>query len=1142
MKKKLLVHALGFNFPGAAQILLKMKLTVFILVLSFIGAIASESYAQTKLSLDLKNTTVRDALDAIENQSEFFFLYSEKLIDVNRKVDIDVQQSTVDKILDKVFYGTTVQYAVKDRQIVLTTPEANLPEGTTSGTQQQKSVSGKVTDSTGGSLPGVSVVVKGSTKGVITDNNGSYLITNIPDNATLQFSFVGMKTLEAAVGSKTTLNITLAEESIGLEEVVAIGYGTSKKSDLTGAVSSVRGSSLNGVATSRVVEALQGKVAGVSIVKGSGRPGDGVKIRIRGVGTINNSDPLYVIDGVPSGNMDNIDQNDVQSLEILKDASSTAIYGSRGANGVVLVTTKTGTMKDKTVFAVNSYLSFDHVKQLDILNGYEWAQMYQEAATNDNTPFIGEKLKLINDAIANKTVGTNWQDEVFQTGMTQNHQISATGGLEGKSGKGLKYYISGSYNDNKGTLKFTGFNRYNILSKLEIKLSKKVAMGAEITFNTINSIGSDAINAFDDPLGNALQSIPLMPVKNADGSWGNMWFNDGQDNVAQAITRSQDFKTKNLEYGTKGWLQVDIIDGLTFKTIYNYSNSFRHSKNFSPSFYINARKNNSTSSLSEGRYETSGWYWNNLLTYEKIFASDHDVKFTIGHEATYRKNDGFNIVATSGVSVDPNLHYINRASTWGNPTVNVGESGMESVFGRLSYSYKSKYILNSIVRRDGSYKFSDQNKWGTFPSIGLAWRTSEENFMKNIPFINSLKIRANWGKVGNESSADAYSYLSTVNISNMYYSINGNAVNQGGIPTSTVNPDLKWESVESSNIGVDLGIFKNKLTVSADYYIKNTKDMIVQVPVPSYTSNSEPFVNVGAMKNTGFEISASYSEQIGDLSFSLNGNISFINNKVTDLGSKGYIQGGAINNQVDPQYITRTEVGKEIAHFIGFDYTGIYQTQAEIDLDAFPNASKITIGDARYADKNGDHVLDSKDYLDLGSAIPDFTYGMSGNISYRNWDLSVNVIGTQGNEIANMLTPRISTGENYSNLTVKRLDRYSAENNPTGTEPKMTINNPNRNWFKMSNQNIEDGSFLKIKTVQLGYTLPKSLISKLKLTNLRVYVTGQNLFTVTKYTGFDPEISDYTPGNASNTSLAAGIDLANYPIPKSYIAGLNITF
>lgn len=1084
----------------------------------------------------MKRQLLRNVLEKIEKETGFFFLYNNQVVNLDRQISIDLKEKTINDVLDAIFQDSDINYTINDRQIILSVA------GNSNATfQQQSSISGKVNDTSGASLPGVSVVVKGTTTGVITDIDGKYSLPKVPENAILQFSFVGMKSQEIKVESKTTINITMSEDAIGIEEVVAIGYGTSKKSDLTGAVSSVRGSSLNGVATSRVVEALQGKVAGVSIVTGSGRPGDGVKVRIRGVGTINNSAPLYVIDGIPSDNMDNIDQNDVQSIEILKDASSTAIYGSRGANGVVLVTTKTGTMKGKTVFAVNSYLSFDHVKQLDMLNGYEWAKMYQEGAANDNNPFIGEKLKLISDAIANKTVGTNWQDEVFQTGMTQNHQISATGGLEGNSGRGLKYYISGSYNDNKGTMKFTGFNRYNILSKLEIKISKKVVMGAEISFNTTDRIGGNAQNLFNDPINKALGNNPLMLVKNDDGSWGNMWFQDGQDNVAQAITRTQDFETKNSAYGTKGWLQVDIIKGLTFKTIYNYSNSFSHSKNFSPSYYINARNNNSISSLSEGRFETSGWYWNNLLTYERILASDHEVKFTLGHEATYRKNDGFNIVASSGVPEDPNLHYANRASSWGSPTVNVGESGIESIFGRLSYSYKSKYILNSIIRRDGSYKFSDKNKWGTFPSIGLAWRASEENFMKNITFINSMKIRANWGKVGNESSADPYSYLSTVNISNMYYAINGNTVYQGGIPTSTINPDLKWESVESSNIGVDLGIINNKLTVSADYYIKNTKDMIIQVPVPSFTSNSEPFMNVGAMKNSGLELSAGYSDQIGDFSFSLNGNISFINNKVTDLGSKDYIQGGFISDKVDPMYITRTEVGKEIAHFIGFDYIGIYKTQAEINLDAFPNASKITIGDARYADQNGDHILDSKDYMDLGSAIPDFTYGLSGNISYRSWDLSVNIIGSQGNEIANMLTPSISKGETYGNLSVKRLDRFSAENNPSGTEPRMTINDPNKNWFKMSSKNIEDGSFLKIKTAQLGYTLPKSLISKLKLASVRIYLTGQNLFTFTKYTGYDPEISEYTPGN-SNTSLAAGIDVANYPIPKSFIAGVNITF
>jgi len=1126
---------------GLLKMIKIMRFAIFIFFLSLSQTFAMNSYSQqTKISLDMRNVRVEDVIDKIEKNSEFLFMYNRNLIDVDRKVDIQVEEKSIIQILDKIFENTGITYSINGRQILLINNSLH-PELENLNAQQQKSVSGKVTDSSGGPLPGVSVIVKGTTSGTISDADGKYTLINVPEKAILQFSFVGMKTQEVAVGNKTSINITLEDETIGLDEVVAVGYGTVKKSDLTGALSSLSGEKLGTTATSRVVEALQGKIAGVSIAKASGRPGDGVKVRIRGIGTVNNSNPLYVVDGIPTENMDNVEANDIQSIEILKDASSTAIYGSRGANGVVLVTTKSGTMKSKTDIAINSYMSIDHIKQIKLMDGYQWAKFYQEAAVNDGTPFTGDKLNLINDAIANKTVGTNWQDEVFQTGITQNHQISATGGLEGKNGYGLNYYLSGSYNDQKGIIKNSNFSRYNLLSKLELKVSKNIKVGAEFSYTSTDRIGGDSKEITGDPLGQAMRACPLMTPKNADGTWGSMWFNDQQDNPANMVTRTKDYYTKGSFLATKGWFQINLLKGLSFKSIYNRSNSVSHVKNFSPSYYINAAKNQVNSTLSEGYTQYSGWYWNNLLNYEGLFNSSHNIKMTLGHEASYNKYDGFNLTATSGLSEDADLQYIDRASTWGSPKVNIGASGMESFFGRLIYSYQNKYILNTIVRRDGSYKFSDSNKWGTFPSFGFAWISSEESFIKNLNFFDGLKFRINWGRVGNESSADAYSYLSTVNTSNMYYSLNGTSVTRGGIPTSTVNPDLKWETVESTNIGIDAKILKNRLSLSADYFIKNTKDMIIQVPSPSYTSNSDPFMNVGAMQNKGLELSIGYTEQFGDFSLNLNGNISFISNKVTDLGSKAYIQGGYISTSVDPQYITRTEVGQEVAYFIGYQYLGIYKTQEEIKQDALPNASKISVGDARFLDKNGDHVLDSKDYVNLGSAIPDYLYGINGNFSYKNWDLSLSIVGSQGNEIANMLIPFISKGEIQSNLTLKRLDRYSATANPNGSQPRATIIDPNKNFFKMSNQFIEDGSFLKIKSVQLGYSLPKSLISRMNLNSIRFYLTAQNLFTFTKYSGFDPEITEYIPGN-SNTSLAAGIDLANYPLPRSIITGVSISF
>lgn len=1141
MKKNCCHNWLKLKKLWTTKTFLSMRLTFYVLLLATIQGLAIDSYAQaTKLNLNLSNTTVKQVLSEIEDGSEFYFLYNSKLIDVERKVDVKFKNKKIDEALDLLFNDTQVSYNIVDRQIVLS---GNESIKTNTVSVQQNSITGTVSDDGGLPLPGVTVIIKGSIQGTITDLDGKYSILNIPENSTLVFSFVGMRSQEIVVDGESSINVIMHETTISLDEVVAVGYGTAKRSDLTGAISSVKGDDLVKGASSRAIEALQGKAAGVSIIKDSGRPGNGVKVRIRGIGTINNSNPLYVIDGVPNDNMDNVEANDILNIEVLKDASSTAIYGSRGANGVIMVTTKSGSLSKKPVFAYNSYYSVENVKHIDVLNGSQFAQMMLEAGESDGNQLTGNKLQLLTDAVANKTVGTNWQDEVLQTGIEQNHQVSVTGGIKNDNDQSLKYYISGSYNDQKGTGKNTGYNRYNFLSKLEFAFSKKVTAGLDINYTNSERNGGSENDYWGDPLPIALIANPLMLPKEADGSWGSMWFNEQQRNAAYTVQDAKDFKDSYIDFGGRAWVQLQLMDGLSFKTIYSYSNSFTHTKNYSPQYYLNAVSNRNNATLYELRNGANSWYWNNILTYKKMFNNIHSVSVMLGHEATHYEIDGFNITSTDGVSDLDGLRYIDRAKAWSNPQTDVNETGIESFFGRLTYSYKHKYTLNAIVRRDGSYKFAKKNRWGTFPSVGLAWRLSEEEFIQNTGWSNNIKIRANWGRVGNESSAQAYAYLSTVNVDNMYYAINGNTVTQGGIPTSTVNPDLKWETVESSNIAVDLGFFDNKLTVSADYFVKNTKDMIVQVPTPDYTTNSDPFVNIGEMQNKGFELTFGYGDQSGDFSYNINGNISFISNEVKNLGSRSYIQGGFTTDKLDPQYVTRTEAGKEIAYFIGFQTDGLYKSQEEINATGFANAGAIKVGDIKFVDQNGDHVLDAGDYKDLGSAIPDFTYGINGYASYKNFDFSVSIVGSQGNEIINAMTPFLSSGgdSGYGNLLATRLNRYDAVNNPDGTEARVTIQDPNKNFFKMSDLFVENGSFLKIKTIQLGYNLPENLISKVNLTKLRLYVTGKNLITFTKYSGYDPEISEYKPGN-SNTALSSGIDMANYPLPKSFVVGLNITF
>lgn len=1006
----------------------------------------------------------------------------------------------------------------------------------------ETTVSGRVTDELGTPLANVSVTVVNNTSATRTDNDGQYKISVNQSRAELIFSHIGYETYHEIVTESKEINVILKKINEGLDEVVVIGYGVQKKRDLTGSVASVKGDDILNVATNRAIEGLQGKAAGINIVRESGRPGDGVKVRIRGIGTINNSDPLYVIDGIPGSSMGNIDANDIQSIEILKDASATAIYGSRGANGVVLVTTKSGSYAEKTIVSLNSYYSTEKIRPVALLKGYEYAMLFLEASENDGSSFNEKQLELLNNAVANKTEGTDWQRAIFQTGSTQNHQVSIQGGLVKDANKRLKYYTSLAYNDVKGTIKYTGFDRVGFISKIDVTFNKRLKGGFDLRYTLTNNKGQAVQGQHgDNPISQALWASPLMPVKNEDGIWGDMWFNEQQRNAAAIVEFTKEQNIENSSFNPRAWLELDVWKGLKIKTLYSYSRDNMHNKQYTPSYRINSVQFNQDTKLFEARASSSGWYWNNLMYYDKEIGSYHHIAATLGHEATYATTDGFNITASQGIPEDEQLHYLNRGTAFGVPGAIQNQMGMVSYFLRLNYGYKDKYLLTSTVRRDGSYKFSDANKWGTFPSVGFAWKISQENFMKNVTLINDAKVRVGWGQVGNESSAQPYSYLSTVTINNIFYPINGVTAFRGGIPIATVNPNLKWETVESTNLGIDLELFNRAVNFSADYFIKTTRDMIVQLPTPAFTSNEDPFMNVGSMKNSGLELVLGYNKKSNNFSWGVNGNISFLKNRVISLGDKDFIQGGRTTDKIIPEWITRTQKGEEVAYFVGYRYEGIYRSQQEIDNSGLLNKSTIMIGDARFKDQNGDGILNELDYIKLGSAIPDYIYGLNAFCSYKGFDINITVIGSKGNELINAMSPYLTRGEGYSNQLRTRLNRYHPVNNPSGTQARMSIQDNNENFEKMSNFFVEDGSFLKIRTIQLGYNIPQNIIRKLHISRCRLYCTAQNMFTFTKYSGYDPEIADFTSRNP-NASLAAGIDMGNYPIPRSFVVGLNLSF
>ncbi|WP_038532124.1 SusC/RagA family TonB-linked outer membrane protein [Formosa agariphila] len=1008
------------------------------------------------------------------------------------------------------------------------------------GYSQTNTVKGTITDESGMPLPGVTILVKGTANGTITDFDGNYTLEYTSPDDVFSFSYVGFKTEEVIIGTKTSLDLTMESDIVGLNEVVIVGYGAMKKSDLTGAVSSVTGDDLLKVASSRPVEALQGRVAGMNISKSSGRPGAGVKVRIRGVGSTNNSDPLYVVDGVPVGtDIEFLAPEDIQSIEVLKDASSTAIYGNKGANGVIIVTTKSGKSSSKPVFSFNTYYGVAEIpNKVDLLNASEQGRLILEAAANDGQSLPSDLETRINYVVANNYKGTDWQNQVFRDGSQQNYNLSVRGGVaSNEADRGITYSLSGTIFDEEGIVENTGFKKYIFNSKNEYKINKRLKIGVQLDLFR-NEYGNFPQGIYGGPIPLSLTSSPIDSPTNSEGDFIAMQTAFG-NNPALIVDQLKYGENTTNSYGFRSWLEYDITDDLNFKTNYKISRGATHNKNYSPVYYLSENFNRGQSELYEQRGDFYSWTWINFLTYTYTFNDIHKVIATLGHESAYNTSSGFSGVGID-VPEDENLQYLNLAKSF-NERLNAYQSqtGTTSYFARGFYSFKNKYMLTGTVRYDGSSKFSGDNKWGLFPSVGASWKADEEAFIQDLNMFSTLKFRAGWGRVGNESSAQAGSDVANIGNYSMQYVFNDEQY-QGGTSTNIPTPDLRWEIVETQNYGVDLGFLEGDISVTADYFIRDTKDMITRVALPSYYPKDRPNSNIGTMNNSGFEFSLNYGKSIGQINFSIGGNITFIDNEIIKLNADqdAFIDGGYIDKL---GYTTRTEAGREIAYFYGYQTDGIFRTQEEVDeyISIQPNAQ---VGDVRFKDNNENGAIDADDRAYLGSGQADFSYGFNFSVDYKGFDLSGNFYGVQGAEIVNGMSLRLLDVNDYFNAYADRVDRFHPVNNPTGTQPRVTLSDANNN-LQFSDRYVEDGSYLRLKNLQIGYTIPSEFTKKSGIDKLRFYVSGQNLLTFTDYKGFDPEIGDLTQDAASDVqSLGIGVDLGNYPQPKLYYFGINLTF
>ncbi|RZT95482.1 TonB-linked SusC/RagA family outer membrane protein [Ancylomarina subtilis] len=1012
--------------------------------------------------------------------------------------------------------------------------------------QKQNTVTGIVTSADDGlSIPGVSVVLKGTAIGTSTDFDGKFSI-QAEEGQTLIFSFVGMTTQEVVVKSNS-LNIILEFENLGLDEVVVVGYGTQKKSDLTGAVSSVKGEDLKKTPSSNAVNALQGKVAGVTITKYGGAPGAGSSITIRGIGTVGNNEPLYIIDGLP-GSMSLLNPDDIESFEILKDGAAAAIYGSRAANGVVLITTKKG-KKGKINVDFNMHIGQTKaIDQLDLLDSEGYVKVHKMMYDNYNMYAADADKKALPDYVTSPiTANTNWQDEVSRTALQQNYNLSINGGND------LGYYgISGSWNDEEGTLIGSDYLKKTLRAKLGMTKGR-LSVDATISYAETNSEGqkfslSDTykltplINPFDENGDVQLTSGDMPANANPYANHQNMKGETDLQYFSANITGRLKFTD---------WLSYQVNLGLinSNDNKWSYHTKFdRSPKDSEDWIYYGEERNNYRSQIME-----------HLLNFQKEFGK-HSVSSVIGYTASKKTNNwiGANVTGKNTVysAEGDEVKTKDEMAGFLDPswmTLNAGKGGTyaaygsrneytrTSILGRVNYSFDSKYLLQVTARRDGSSKFGSDSRYGTFPSVALGWRLTEEDFMSDYDFIDNLKLRASWGKLGNEVTLGFYDHQALISTGNDYElgAVRGSGANPwtGSIATGLENRELQWETTISKNLGLDFTLLGNQFNGTINYYNTTTKDMLIYRQLPGSAGLDSPILNVGEISNKGLEFELGYYKQDGDFKYSINTTFTTTKNEVVTLSSEDQALFGEGLKYGDSHFPTQTKVGYEIGAFFLYQTDGIFQSMDEVNAHKNSEGDLLQAsakpGDIRFKDTNGDGELNEKDKVYSGSGIPDFTYSINFNASYKGFDFSMMFYGVQGNELYNgnrYYLENMSAGQNF---LASSLNAWTETNKNTNI-PRAVLGDANLNT-RESNRYLEDGSFLRLKNIELGYTLPKSMINRLGVNKCRIYFNAQNVFTITDYSGIDPEVGR---SNVLNT----GIDRSLYPINKSFFAGIQLSF
>ena len=972
---------------------------------------------------------------------------------------------------------------------------------------QQITVQGIVKDEIGETVIGASVVEKGTTNGVITGIDGDFSLKVSPQ-ATLVFSYVGYKTQEVPVQGHTSLQVVLTEDAEMLDEVVVVGYGTMKKSDLTGSVASLGNKELRNTPVSNLGQAIQGKISGVQVVD-AGRPGDNVSIKIRGLGSINNCDPLVVIDGVPTDlGLASLNMADVDRLDVLKDASATAIYGSRGANGVVMITTKRGA-EGKGRLSVSANYSFQNATNVpELLNAAQYAELSNDMMTNSGH---NPNPEWANPAALG--AGTDWLDLLLQTGHMQNYTVSYSGGNEK-----AHYYVSGGFLDQEGIVKSVGYRRFTFQSNSDAQVLKWLKFSNNITFS------ADVKDSGTFSIGDALKALPVLPVKNADGSWagptGNSeWYGSTRNPIGPTEVNSSE--TKGYNFLANLTAELTFTKWLKFKSTFGYDAKFWFIDNWTPA-YDWAPTPTEESSRYKSDNKSFTYLWDNYFLFDHTFAEKHRIGLMAGMSAQWNENDYLN--AQKNVFMFDNVHEMDNGEKMYAIGGNETEWSLLSYMARLNYSYEDRYLLTATVRRDGSSRFGKKNRWGTFPSVSAAWRVSEEKWFPRNKYVTDLKLRVGYGVTGSQAGISNYGYLATYNTS--VYPLGQAGNNQTALVSLTLsNPYLHWEEVAQTNIGFDASLFDSRLMVSLDAYIKETRDMLVKASIPitsGFEDTSTTYTNAGRVSNKGVEMSLHSINLKGELGWETTVTATYNKNKIKDLNSDVpyYI------NQINNSYVTMLDKGYPINVFYGYVTDGLFQNRDEVNAHAIQPGAEP--GDIRFKDLNNDGVINDEDRTVIGNPNPSWMFSMNNSLSYKGFELSIYLQGVAGNKIYNANNIDITGMSAAYNQTTDVLDRWRGEGT-SNSMPRAVYGDPNQNT-RVSDRFVENGSYLRLKNITLSYTFPKQWLQKLMIENARLSISCENVATITGYSGFDPEVD------------INGIDQSRYPISRTFNVGLNFNF